>query len=250
MLLASFTSGLVGTPGRNVRFSLPKNLQEALRIAVTVQQAELQERRNETYVDEVQERGKADRSSSETRRSGYMRNTTQQVGASRTQDLTCKGSSRNLGRVNRQKCLECGGLGHFARECPSHQNRRGIRNRTSTTGEMPSRFPQPSALRNLGGNPRDEGMTAVGERTGNGSRGSCFHTTAPENQTDYFTVRVELISGTPSIQALISGFRRVFIVDTGSSISLIQSRVYLSDVSPTNLSPFGVNGNQKYKRHS
>ena len=73
MLLASFTSGLVGTPGRHVRFSLPKNLQDALRIAVTVQQAELQERRNETYVDEVQERGKADRSSSETRRSGYMR---------------------------------------------------------------------------------------------------------------------------------------------------------------------------------
>ena len=118
-------------------------------------------------------------------------------------------------------------------------------------GEMPSRFfLQPPPLRKLGGNPRDEGMTAVGERTGNGSRRSCFHTTAPENQTDYFTVRMELISGTPNIQALISGFRPVFIVDTGSSISLIQSRVYLSDVSPTNLSPFGVTGNQKYKRHS
>jgi hypothetical protein len=54
---------------------------------VTVQQAELQERRNETfYVDEVQERGKADWSSRETRRSGCVRNTTQQVGAGRTQD--------------------------------------------------------------------------------------------------------------------------------------------------------------------
>ena len=68
MLLASFTSGLTGTSGRQVRFSLPKNMEEALRISVTVQQAELQERRNETfYVDEVQERGKADRSSRETR---------------------------------------------------------------------------------------------------------------------------------------------------------------------------------------
>ena len=101
MLLASFTSGFIGTPWRDVRFSSPKNMQEALRIAVTVQQVELQERRNETfYVDEVQERGKADRSSRETRRSGYMRNTTQQVGASRTQDQSCKGSSRNLRRVN------------------------------------------------------------------------------------------------------------------------------------------------------
>ena len=86
--------------------------------------------------------------------------------------------------------------------------------------------------------------TSVRERTGNGSRSSCFHTAGPKNEADYFTVRVELISGTPTIQALISGFHRVFIVDTGSSISLIQPRVYLSDISPTNISPFGVTGNQ------
>ena len=72
-LLASFTSALTGTPGRQVRFSWPKNMKEALRIALTVQQAELQERRNETfYVDEVQERGKTDRSSRETRRIGCV----------------------------------------------------------------------------------------------------------------------------------------------------------------------------------
>ena len=57
-------------------------------------------------------------------------------------------------------------------------------------------------------------------------------------------MRVYLISGTPKIQALTSGFHRVFIVVTVPSISLIQPRVYLSDVSPTNISPFGVTGNQ------
>ena len=36
----------------------------------------------------------------------------------------------------------------------------------------------------------------------------------------------------------------MFIVDTASSISMIQPRVYLNDVSPTNISPFGVTGNQ------
>ena len=42
-------------------------MQEALRIAVIVHQAELQERRNETfYVDDVQESGKADQSSGGT----------------------------------------------------------------------------------------------------------------------------------------------------------------------------------------
>ena len=246
MILSNFTSRLTGTPGSQVRFSLPKNMKEALRIAVTVQQAELQERRNETfYVDEVQERGKAYRSSRETRHSGYMRNTTQQVGASITQDRTCKGSFRNSGGVNNQRCYECWGIGHFSCECPSRQNRRFIRNRTSTTGgnaqQVSPITPSQEAMRQPKGRRND---TAVGERTGNGSRGICFHTTGPENGADYFTVRVELISGTPTIQELISCFHRVFIVDTGSSISLIQPRVYSSDVSPTNVSPFGVTGNQ------
>jgi hypothetical protein len=44
------------------------------------------------------------------------------------------------------------------------------------------------------------------------------------------------------IPAVISGTPRVFIVDTGSSISLIQSGVYISEGRPTNLSPFGVTG--------
>jgi hypothetical protein len=45
MLLASFTSGLLGEVGKFTRFNLPANMSEALKIATTVNQAQIQERR-------------------------------------------------------------------------------------------------------------------------------------------------------------------------------------------------------------
>ena len=49
MLLASFVSGLTGTAGYQVRISHPKSLGEALNLAVSVQEAERQQRFNETF---------------------------------------------------------------------------------------------------------------------------------------------------------------------------------------------------------
>jgi hypothetical protein len=57
MLLASFTSGLIETPGRQVRFAMPKSVDWALKIAITVDQAELQERRNAAFYLRSQEAG-------------------------------------------------------------------------------------------------------------------------------------------------------------------------------------------------
>ena len=52
MLLSAFTKGLIGTVGRQVRFSSPKTAEEALQIAINVSQAEIQEARdNAFYVD-------------------------------------------------------------------------------------------------------------------------------------------------------------------------------------------------------
>jgi hypothetical protein len=39
MLLASYTSGLTGNPGKQVLYSLPPTLEDAIKIAVTVEQA-------------------------------------------------------------------------------------------------------------------------------------------------------------------------------------------------------------------
>jgi len=49
MLLSAFISGLSGTPGRMVRFAMPATASAALRIAVTVSQAEAEEVRNNAF---------------------------------------------------------------------------------------------------------------------------------------------------------------------------------------------------------
>ena len=51
-------------------------------------------------------------------------------------------------------------------------------------------------------------------------------------------------SGTPTVRLDIAGFYRVFIIDTGSSISLIQPQVSSSPGEPTRLAPFGVTGSE------
>ena len=49
MLLASFVSGLTSTAGYQVRISHPKSLGEALNLAVSVEEAERQQRFNESF---------------------------------------------------------------------------------------------------------------------------------------------------------------------------------------------------------
>jgi hypothetical protein len=54
MLLASLTSGLVGQAGKFVKFNFPENMEQAFKIATTVNQAEIQDRRKKTfYVNEA-----------------------------------------------------------------------------------------------------------------------------------------------------------------------------------------------------
>jgi hypothetical protein len=68
MLLASFISGLWGPAGREVRYAMPPNLDDAIKLATTVNQAEIQERRNESfYVDEAGRYSTPDRPSRGTR---------------------------------------------------------------------------------------------------------------------------------------------------------------------------------------
>jgi hypothetical protein len=49
MLLSTIIAGLHGVPGRQTRFSNPQDRDQALKIALTVQEAERQERFNESF---------------------------------------------------------------------------------------------------------------------------------------------------------------------------------------------------------
>jgi protein involved in polysaccharide export with SLBB domain len=49
MLLATYVAGLTGTPGRQVRYANPQTVQQVLQIALSVQEAEKQERFNNSF---------------------------------------------------------------------------------------------------------------------------------------------------------------------------------------------------------
>jgi len=115
MLLASFISGLWGPAGREVRYTMPSKLDDAIKLATTVNKAEIQERRNESfYVNEEGRYSTPDRPSRRTRSVSTVRSTTQHEGAGRTQNQYRQGQSQNTENGADRKCYECGGVGH----CP------------------------------------------------------------------------------------------------------------------------------------
>lgn len=116
--LNSFIAGLFGTPGTQVRYARPSSLEEALQIAISVDQAERQERRNNSFyvrygTDSSQNgaRKKTPRKSWENR---------MQAGTDRSQKESSFNSSttRNAQLGRSYRCYQCGGEGHMIRECP------------------------------------------------------------------------------------------------------------------------------------
>jgi len=63
MLLASYVAGLSGVPGTQVRYASPISVEQAIRIAVSVQDAERQEKCNNNFYARHDSRTRSDSSS-------------------------------------------------------------------------------------------------------------------------------------------------------------------------------------------
>jgi hypothetical protein len=127
MLLAAYCAGLAGTVGREVRLRSPASVSEAVRIAVSVEQAELFERRNNSFYtanpSESPVQGRASEKANSRGKSGggaTHAKPSSEASSAKANDRRLVDKSQTDARV---KCYECSGYGHFARDCANRRQR-------------------------------------------------------------------------------------------------------------------------------
>jgi hypothetical protein len=149
MLLASYISGLIAQPGKQVRYANPVSMDQAIRIAVSVDKAKRQEKFNNNFYARNEYRTDSDRRDS--RHAANTRKASEAVGRRKQiPQSASKTSTRNAQTKAALSCYECEGIGHFVSECQTRLRREqensqqpGGRNRTErsrrfeSTGEKP-----------------------------------------------------------------------------------------------------------------
>jgi hypothetical protein len=69
---------------------------------------------------------------------------------------------------------------------------------------------------------------------------SSLHLNAPENAVSGHKASISMEHGAPTISVEIDGMSRSLILDTGSTISILQPGMSRSDVHVTAVEPYGV----------
>jgi hypothetical protein len=125
MCLASFTAGLIGPAGQHVRISNPQDMQHALSLALSATEALKQEKASEIFFTSADQ---AHRYNSRTsRRKGReYKGPNQTADSEDRRDGRSKIAARDTRPARNQECYECGGFGHFSKECPTRLKREGF----------------------------------------------------------------------------------------------------------------------------
>jgi hypothetical protein len=127
MLLSTFIAGLSGNSGRQVRYQMPATVDQALQIAVTVYEAEAEEKGNLAFFSNSENQSKRRSNFGQPRktlgRSEYGQATrvtsdTPHAGRKHRQQNARPTNASSEGKM---LCFKCGKPGHFARECFSNK---------------------------------------------------------------------------------------------------------------------------------
>jgi hypothetical protein len=133
LVLAAFTNDLGGNPGKHARFNLPTSIEDAIRLAVTVEQAEACHPKSDAFyleekASEIRDRRRDRRAQPRDR--GWRSNSRRKTGTA--SDAT----ERLAGGVDRDAtCYSCGGRGHYSRVCPTRIAQTGEIDRYAGNGD-------------------------------------------------------------------------------------------------------------------
>jgi hypothetical protein len=110
----------------------------------------------------------------------------------------------------------------------------------------PSRFPKRRLGRNLAA---ENGVAtdtakAVGKLLGAGSPNNNSQPTENENAFSSFVAPISTVGGVPVIQLSTDNEPRQFLIDTGSSICLIQPKVSSIEIRDSAIAPIGITGDR------